>query len=510
MNKLLHRAMYTVAAFLAATVSLCQWHFRLDTTFRTNIVEKNVNAMHLLEDGRIFLSGRVKFPDDWWMIGERGGACVLSNGQQDMTFPHFPQTTGGGKIVPWMDGKFYVGTGLVRRLGPDGLVDPSFINNLNNSPYFSNHFNGDYHVCPDGRVLLTGGHNLSDTARGFVGRYNLIWFSNEGYLDTTRTHRKSGSQLGSCVVNRIAELPSGQYICSSTCSEFEGKEVDWIFRVNAEGEPDTTFRTGVYIGGARAYLPLEDGRVYVGGNFQRTEAPDDTLRLVRFMPDGSLDPTFSIPEFSMGGQGITAPFGAYLYRVFPWKPGYLLVAGEFRYVNGEPRSSICMIDSTGQLVPAFVGNWMGTFTSGSTTNSAIVDILPNADTTAIYICGAYTGYGDGEITDPTQRFVSRLLVEEDTGTTSVGEVAAPKQPALRLYPNPASDLVTISYHLPKHAGAVALVVRDAQGRVLHQFNVQGTHGQHAWDVQGLAPGMYMVELRREGRVEHTERLVIQP
>src|SRR5690606_9664291 len=109
---------------------------------------------------------------------DRGGSCILPNGQQDVDFPPFPQTTGGGKIVPWADGYFYVSTGLVRRLGPDGLVDPTFINNLNNGPYFLNLFNGDYHVYSDGRFLMSGLHTLSDTARGFVGMYNLIWFSN--------------------------------------------------------------------------------------------------------------------------------------------------------------------------------------------------------------------------------------------------------------------------------------------------------------------------------------------
>jgi hypothetical protein len=159
---------------------------------------------------------------------------------------------------------------------------------------------------------------------------------------------------------------------------------------------------------------------------------------------------------------------------------------------------------------AFAGNWMGTFTDGSITNSAIVDILPNADTTAIYICGAYTGYGDGEITDPTQRFVSRLLVEYDTGTTSVGEVAAPTPPVLRLYPNPTNGGVHISYSLPGNTSTAYMVVRDVQGRMVQQFQVRGAQGQHTWDVQGLAPGVYMVELRREGRVEGIERLVIQP
>jgi hypothetical protein len=55
-----------------------------------------------------------------------------------------------------------------------------------------------------------------------------------------------------------------------------------------------------------------------------------------------------------------------------------------------------------------------------------------------------------------------------------------------------------------------LVVRDASGRVLHQLNAAGEQGQRVWDTRELAPGIYTVELRREGRVEGTERLVIQP
>ncbi len=506
MNGRLNRTMHTVAASLAVTVASAQWTFRLDTTFRTTITEKNVNHMALLSNGDLLLSGRIRFQSDPpWVSADRLLASVDPDGEE---VPGFPYGYGGGKLTEWAD-RYYVSVGqTVRRVFPSGLVDPLFIG-LNTNPYFSALQGGDYHVYSDGRVLISGIHDLSDTARGFVGKYNLIWFSNEGYLDTTRTHRVGN---GFCTVNRFAELPNDQFICSSTCNIFEGKEIDRIFRVNADGTPDTTFRTGVYYGGARAYLPLADGRVYVGGNFRRTEAPEYTLQLVRFMPDGSLDPTFSIPQFDMGGQGISAPFGPFVYQIIPWKPGYLLLAGEFRFVNGEPRSSICMIDSTGQLTPAFAGNWMGTFSASNSqiTNSLIVDILPNADTTAIYICGAYTGYGDGEITDPTQRFVSRLLVEEDTGTTGVREVAAPKPPVLRLHPNPASGWVSMNYHLPGNTSNVHMVVRDAQGRTVQQFNVRGTQGQHAWDVQGLAPGVYMVELRREGRVEGTERLVIQP
>jgi hypothetical protein len=86
--------------------------------------------------------------------------------------------------------------------------------------------------------------------------------------------------------------------------------------------------------------------------------------------------------------------------------------------------------------------------------------------------------------------------------------AAP--PALQLHPNPAQSWVAISYLLPGHTGAVNLVVRDAQGRLFGQLTAAGQEGQRVWDTRSLAPGIYTVELRREGHLEYTERLVVQP
>lgn len=436
-------------------------------------------------------------------MSDRSTVKLLPNGQRDLSFPTFPQTTGGGVITPWVDGKFYVGTTTVRRLLPNGLLDPSFIA-PHTSPYFQGGSGGggDYHVFSDGRVLLSGLHLLSDSIRAFEGQYNLIWFSNEGYLDTTRMHRK-----GNGAVNRFIELPNGQFICSSTCTEFEGQPVDWIFRVNADGSPDTTFRTGVFIGGARTYLPLPDGRVYVGGNFRRTEAPNDTLRLVRFMPDGSLDPTFTIPQFTMGGGGITAPFGAYVHRILSWSSGYLLVAGQFGNVNGEPRSSICMIDSTGQVHPAFSGNWLGSFTNGSITNSAIADMLPNEDNTALYICGAYVGYGDGMANDPQQRFVSRLLVSELTVGLAESEV-----PKFSVQPNPVAQggTVQVVLQLPGNSttqGTMRLSVVGSDGRLVHEQAVQGD----SYQMMNIpfSAGLYHLHLSDADRWIATMKLVVE-
>jgi len=45
--------------------------------------------------------------------------------------------------------------------------------------------------------------------------------------------------------------------------------------------------------------------------------------------------------------------------------------------------------------------------------------------------------------------------------------------------------------------------------VLQAFTIGGEQGQATWTVQQVVPGVYSVELVRNGRTEGTERLVIQ-
>ena len=485
MKKWMHSAWIAVASFMA-TAATAQVPSSLDTTFRTSIISQAVNDIHILDDGKLFLSGQIRFPGD--PLSFRGSARLLPNGQQDQAYNNY---FGGGKIVPWVDGQFYVSNGLVRRMQPDGLIDPSFIM-MNNGIYFQSFVNGDYHVYPDGRVLMSGKHTLSDTARGFVGNYNLMWFSNTGYLDTTSTHRKGNN----CTVFNFAELPNGQFICTSTCTQFEGQAVDWIFKVHADGTPDTTFRSGVFIGRARTFHGLQDGRVYVGGNFQRSEVPNDTLRLVRFMPDGSLDPTFSVQQF-LAGEGLNTAFGATVHGITPWRNGQLIITGEFKRVNGQVRRGICLVDSTGALLDAFSDAGIGPFTYQGSTRAALIRPAINTDTTLMYICGVYVGYNDGLTNDPQQRFVSRLHLGDIS--TAVQEAAPAEEGYLHLYPNPASDQVFLRTPNTVH-GPAQVQLSDALGRFVWQRNVVLSEGDIYLPVDGLRAGLYLVELHSGGRM----------
>ena len=50
----LKRITSTMAALGVAIVACAQWSFTVDPTFQTQIIQQNVNSLHLLPDGGLF------------------------------------------------------------------------------------------------------------------------------------------------------------------------------------------------------------------------------------------------------------------------------------------------------------------------------------------------------------------------------------------------------------------------------------------------------------------------
>ena len=67
---------------------------------------------------------------------------------------------------------------------------------------------------------------------------------------------------------------------------------------------------------------------------------------------------------------------------------------------------------------------------------------------------------------------------------------------LRLYPNPATDLVRVALNAGEETGTVSVL--DVQGRVVLQQAFRGVQAE--LDVSGLSSGAYMVQLRTERSV----------
>jgi len=476
-----------------------QQPFDLDTTFRCQFNDWYVNSIMPLEDGTLLLSGKMRYPEVM-SFSFRSTIIVDPNGGRIDSFPWF-NSAGGGKLTRWGD-KIYAGTSqTVRRLLGNGLIDTGFIQ-MNSDPLFGSLQGGDYHVYPDGSILMTGAHNLFDTARGFVGLYNLIWFTNTGRLDTTKIHRK-----GSGVVYEIEPLANGQFLCYTTGDFYEGQGVGHVFRVFADGSLDTTMHTNINWGETYSFLPLPDGRFYAAGIFSFTNGPQDIRRLMRFLPNGDIDTTFNNNIDFDRGEIPGSIYGATVSPIQPWVHGSLLVMGTYQFVSEQPRRGICVIDSTGQVLDVFDGCGVGTYIYQGTTYGSVRGMLADQDGMA-YIWGTYHGYNDGTTNDTLQRFVTRLY--GPNFPTLVTEPVVEKERPFKVYPNPASGLVTFTYDLKEQPKEDAfVVVKDAVGRQIVALPMKNSQGQLVMDTRELAKGLYTVRYTQGGRNLQLDRLIVE-
>ena len=480
-------------AALWATSASAQYPLMLDTNFRVVLQSQSVNSIMQLADGDLILSGRLRLEGEW---SDR--SMIKVDAYTGVQIPVAGGLYGGGKLTRWEE-KYYVGNGqTLRRLNANGTLDPAF-DEPNLDPTFASLQGGDYHVYPDGRLLVSGWHQLYD-ANGDPFLHSLIWFTDSGWVDHTRTHRKSNAP-----VYVIKEEPDGQFLCFYTGTQYEGQATNGrIFRISADGVLDTTLQSRVTSGTVFSLLPLPDGRFYATGKFYRTGV-QGMVRLARFSPNGELDPTFNNNlEFSRGelpDDGTGATIGA----VKHWHDGKLLVMGTYQFVNDEPRRGICAIDTTGQLLEEFAGCGVGPTTYQGLTTASVRGYLETDDGMA-YIWGTYHGYNDGTTNDTLQRFVSRLY-GPDTPTT----VTPPTQQerAFGLFPNPASEQVTFIYRLRTANNKATVRVQDALGRDVALLLMPNEEGQLVLDTRELGSGMYTVRYCNAGVVEQVDKLIVQ-
>lgn len=489
------------AVLAAAHNGAAQAPLSIDLGFQANIPSQNVYSILPLPEGKVIISGHLNLPG---LQYERSGARLLSNGQLD---PSFSTTLPMGAKLTAFGDKYYSGNGgIVRRFHMHGAIDNTF-NMVGAWPQFMAGQGGDYHVFPDGRVLMGGYHSLNIPSQGILGDYNLIWFTSAGQVDTTRVHR-----TGNGTTWRLKQYPEGtanglggKFLVYHFGSIYEGQPVSKVIRIHADGSLDPSFVAPV-IGGWIGFIDaLPDGRAYLGGMFQ-LQGQAGTSQLVRLLPDGSLDPTFNNNlDFYKAPETVGAT--ALVSSVLPVGDGLLAITGAFNRVDDRERDGICILDTLGIVVDHYLqgagcgpydyyefGNYIDTY--------AEISGMVRAPNGQYYIWGAYHGYSDGTTTDTLQRMITRL----HGGEIGLG-VAEQQKPAarMRLYPNPASTHLTLEMEeVPRNA---ELVLRDALGREVFRRRLMGYATTVA--LHGLAEGAYMVEAQQGGkRLLPAERLVI--
>ena len=457
----------------------------LDQSFRTGMQVIYVASVLPVAEGGVVVSGRFRFPG---LDGERRSARLLPSGELDLVY--YNSGLGGGALKVWSNGLVYVGTTqTVRRLLSNGHQDPTFIE-MNLGRYFTSLQGGDYHVYSDGRVLMSGAHVLSDSIRGFEGLYSLIWFSNEGYLDTTRTHR-----LCNGVIYAIDEQPDGKFLCTGTMTTYGGQPVGRVFRVEGDGTLDPSFVAEVQaLGEAYEYHTLNDGRILIGGTL-RAIGSSQVRSLIRLRNDGSMDQSFNLLDFEATYTPSQIPSVSAIHEL---SADRFIIAGAFDKINGQDRGGIAMIDSSGNLVDGvFDGLGCGAYDyvvpSGSTTYKSLAGIVPSNDG-GYFIYGAYHGYDDGTTNDTTQRMVSKLYGL----SVGVQEEGLPvEQARVRAFPNPCTTHCTVQVEQGALKGTLSLL--DLSGRVVRRWPM--TNNITALGTTGIAAGNYRLQYRTEQTLE---------
>jgi hypothetical protein len=101
----------------------------------------------------------------------------------------------------------------------------------------------------------------------------------------------------------------------------------------------------------------------------------------------------------------------------------------------------------------------------------------------------------------------REQVTDTTDTTNATLDLVATQ--LRVYPNPATERVTVAYRFPSSTTECTLVLRSLTGSAVLRSPLPGQENETSVDVSGLAPGLYLLELWHGSTRTDVVKLVIE-
>ncbi len=277
------------------------------------------HAIAVQPDGKIIAAGYTV--DNSTSTHSFAIARYLPDGTLDTSFSEDGKLTLGGlraieDIVLQQDGKIVaVGTGGLARFNADGSLDPTF--GVNGQALVADFEQRAGALQPDGRIVTAGQYTNSDPFdRGFA----LARYLPDGSLDPTfgTGGRVNTSVGGDGSVGALTLQSDGRIIAAGDSVSPETGVNFTLLRYLPDGSLDPTFDgDGVVtthigtVSGASGVALQADGEIVVSGR----------SGLARYLPDGSLDTTFG------GGDGFVVDFGGSGLAIQP--DGRLVVGGAF-------------------------------------------------------------------------------------------------------------------------------------------------------------------------------------
>jgi uncharacterized delta-60 repeat protein len=175
----------------------------------------------------------------------------------------------------------------------------------------------------------------------------------DGIVDPTFT------QTGiNATVTLVSVQPDGKILVGGDFSSLNpAPGPDHLARLNTDGSLDTSFKGG-FGNSPMGIVYQPDGKMLMAGNFVRYYTKGIPISnftpvryVVRLMPDGALDPTFT-HTLGVGPSGREG-LDEYVQALALQPDGKVLVGGEFTYYGPTPRQRVARLNADGSLDSSF-------------------------------------------------------------------------------------------------------------------------------------------------------------
>lgn len=434
------------------------------------------------------------------------------------------------RVLQQPDGKLLVG-GLFReinglaavnlvRLNTDGTLDSSF-----GTPNFDGPVDA-LALQPDGNVVVAGAF----TRVGSVVSPMLARLLPSGSVDPTFQMPAITSPV--YAARAVAVQPDGKILLAASSGASFGGLPSTLQRFLPTGQLDAAYAqtTGI-VSGISDVVVLPDGRHYVAGGFA-SFAGQPAEGLVRLLPDGSFDPTFTRP--------LTVPAVPYISRMLVADNGQLVLGGAFSSYGGLARSSLVRLQSNGQIDPALnaalisstgilplyvqsdgkviIGSASSHFMGGVDRGTlSRLNADGSRDNTFVGGPGLVAGAVLSGAVQPDGKLVIGGFFTTVAGQPRMGVArllvpnvlrVTPAQAAARTAAWPVPAHGTLHLRLDADLRPQQLALYDALGRrVLTQ--PAGRAAEQTLSVQGVRPGVYLLRVEYAQGVTATRRVVVE-
>lgn len=332
----LTRWIYFLAPLLVGAATLSVSAQLLDPSFKSPVDMAAPGVVYLIgppqTDGKRLIGGYFSCINST-PVGRL--VRLEANGALDMAFSQNTglYTTQAVRAKSLSTGQYLLGSsggpltvgGLTRiellRLNADGTPDASF--NAGTGPGPGGYLR-DFETQPDGTIVAVGSFN------SFSGQLaaGVVRLTPAGAVDPTFAVGGGISTAAGERALAVVIQTDGKILVGGRFATFNGQPANGLVRLNTNGSPDLTFSSPLNQTLARVegLILQPDGKVLVYGLLPINSTTHPTPGILRILPSGELDPSFSAPTFLDAQVSTGGVFGP---AVVLQPDGKLVVAGNF-------------------------------------------------------------------------------------------------------------------------------------------------------------------------------------